>query len=46
MQQFDRTIFTETKPSILERFLDVVLAVSIGLCLTMAALAYFDILFA
>ena len=40
----DRNIFTETKPSKTERLLDVALAVALGICLTMGALAYFDVL--
>lgn len=42
MHQFNRTIFTKRSPW--ETLADYALAVLIGLCLTMAALAYFDIL--
>jgi acetolactate synthase regulatory subunit len=44
--QFNRNIFTDTKPSTLERVLDVLLAVAIGICLTMALLHACDALFA
>ena len=40
----DRNLFTETKPSKLEIIADYALAVAIGICLTMGALAYFDVL--
>lgn len=40
----DRNLFTETKPSKLEIIADYALAVAIGICLTIGALAYFDIL--
>lgn len=41
----DRNIFTETKPSKWETAADYALAIALGLCLTMGALAYFDVLF-
>ncbi len=41
--QFDRNIFTD-KPSKLETVLDYALAITLALCLTMGALAYFDVL--
>lgn len=44
--QFNRNIFTETKPSKLEIALDYALAITIGLCLTMALLHACDALFA
>lgn len=44
--QFNRNIFTETKPTTLERILDVVLAIAIGLSLTMVLLHSCDALFA
>jgi len=44
--QFDRNIFTDTKPSTLERVLDVVLAIALGLCLTMFLLHSCGALFA
>ena len=43
MQHFNRQIFT-TKPSRLEVLLDYALGLVIALSLTMAALAYFDVL--
>ena len=43
MNNFNRTIFT-AKPSRLEVALDYLMATIIALSLTMAALAYFDIL--
>ena len=42
MHQFNRTIFT--KPSRLEVLADYALALVLAFSLTMAALAYFDIL--
>ena len=42
MNQFNRTIFT--KPSRWEILLDYALGLAIAVSLTMAALAYFDIL--
>lgn len=42
MHQFNRTIFT--KPSRWEILLDYALGLAIAVSLTMAALAYFDIL--
>lgn len=42
MHQFNRTIFT--KPSRLDVLLDYALGLVIAVSLTMAALAYFDIL--
>jgi hypothetical protein len=45
MIQFDRHIFTDRKPSRLSVILDYALALTIAGCLTMAALAYFDVLF-
>lgn len=44
--QFDRNIFTDTKPSRFERILDVALAIFLGLSLTMALLHGLDALFA
>lgn len=41
---FDRNIFTDTKPSILERCLDVALAVLLGLSLCMLTLHALDAL--
>lgn len=46
MHDFNRNIFTDTKPSKLERCLDVALAIALGLCLTMALLHACDALFA
>lgn len=43
MTDFNRNIFTDTKPS---HLLDYALAIGIGLCLALAALAWFDVLFA
>jgi hypothetical protein len=43
MNDFNRNIFTDSKPS---HLLDYILAVAIGLCLAMAALAWFDVLWA
>ena len=40
----DRNIFTDSKPSKLEILADYALAIALGICLTMGALAYFDIL--
>lgn len=42
----DRNIFTESKPSRLERILDAALAIFIGLSLAMALLHGLDALFA
>ena len=39
----DRNIFTD-KPSKWETIADYALAITIGLCLAMGALAYFDVL--
>ena len=44
MHQFNRHIFTTAKPSRLEVIADYTLGLVIAVCLTMAALAYFDIL--
>ena len=44
MQDFNRNIFTDIKPSKWETVLDYVLALVIAFALTMAALAYFDVL--
>jgi len=41
---YNRNIFTDIKPSRLENALDYMLALAIGLELTIAALAFFDIL--
>ncbi len=40
----DRNIFTDTKPSKLETILDYALAIAIAVSLTMACLAWFDVL--
>jgi hypothetical protein len=42
---FDRNIFTELKPTLTERILDVLLAVFIGLILAMGLLHSLDALF-
>lgn len=42
----DRNLFTESKPSKLERLADYGLAIAIGLCLCMALLHGLDALFA
>ena len=44
MQDFSRNIFTESKPSRWETVSDYALAITLALCLTMGALAYFDVL--
>lgn len=44
MDQFNRYIFTHSKPSRWEYVADYVLAVVLALCLCMLALAYFDVL--
>jgi len=44
MKDFNRNIFTDRK-SIGDTLLDYALALVIALCLTIAALSYFDILF-
>ena len=44
MNDFNRFIFTDSKPSKWETLLDYALAIALGLCLAMGALAYFDIL--
>jgi hypothetical protein len=41
---YNRNIFTDSKPSRLESALDYMLALAIALALTMASLAFFDIL--
>lgn len=41
---FNRNIFTDVKPSKWETVADYALAIVIAGCLTMAALAYFDVL--
>ncbi len=41
--QFTRNIFTD-KPSRWETIADYALAIALALCLTMGALAYFDVL--
>jgi hypothetical protein len=43
---FDRNIFTESKPSRLERFADVALAILLALSLCMLTLHALDALFA
>lgn len=44
MNDFTRNIFTEIKPSRWETIADYALAITLALCLTMGALAYFDVL--
>lgn len=44
MNDFNRNIFTDSKPSKWESLADYALAIVLGLCLTMGALAYFDVL--
>jgi hypothetical protein len=45
MIDFNRNIFTDNKPTIAERCLDVALAVAIGLALAGGLLHWFDALF-
>lgn len=40
----DRNLFTETKPSAWEIIADYALAITLGICLAMLALSYFDVL--
>lgn len=40
----NRYIFTDNRPTLLERIGDYIIAVAIGLTLTVLALSYFDVL--
>ena len=44
MSNFERNIFTQSKPSKLETLADIAIALAIGAALAVGLLAYFDVL--
>lgn len=43
MSEFNRNIFTE-KPSKMDKYVDILFAIALGIALTGLALSYFDVL--